>query len=67
MQYNFEWDPAKAKINIRKHDVSFELGAEIFLDPLQLTIFDDEHSESEERWITLGKEKMGTASRGAHL
>lgn len=60
MQYNFEWDPAKGKVNIGKHGVSFERAAEIFLDPLQLTIFDDDHSESEERWITLGKEKTGT-------
>lgn len=55
MQYNFEWDPNKAKANIHKHDVSFEQAAEIFLDPLQIVIFDKEHSEMEERWVTLGK------------
>lgn len=52
MQYNFEWDPNKAKININKHGVSFERATEIFLDPLQMVIFDSEHSESEERWVT---------------
>ncbi|MDN5752836.1 MAG: BrnT family toxin [Nitrosospira sp.] len=55
MQYNFEWDLNKAKININKHGVSFERAAEIFLDPLQMVIFDSEHSETEECWVTLGK------------
>jgi uncharacterized DUF497 family protein len=59
MQYNFEWDPAKARSNATKHGVRFEQAAEVFLDALQLTVFDDEHSESEERWITLGKAKNG--------
>ena len=54
MQYHFEWDPVKNKTNLRKHGVSFEEAAEIFLDPLQLSMPDNEHGESEERWITLG-------------
>ena len=57
MQYNFEWDPVKAKENLKKHGVSFEESSEIFLDPLQLSLFDDEHSEQEECWITLGNTK----------
>lgn len=44
----------KAKANILKHGVSFEEAAEIFLDPLQLSIPDNTHNRSEERWITLG-------------
>jgi uncharacterized DUF497 family protein len=59
MQYNFEWDPNKAKVNIKKHGVSFEQAAGIFLDPLQIVIFDSEHSEVEECWITLGKTNDG--------
>jgi uncharacterized protein len=66
MQYNFEWDPNKAKVNIKKHGVSFEQVAEIFLDPLQLVIFDSEHSEAEERWVTLGKTKNGILLVVAH-
>jgi uncharacterized protein len=54
MDYIFEWDPVKANTNKRKHKVSFELAATIFNDPLALTIFDEEHSKYEERWITLG-------------
>ena len=54
MQYHFEWDPVKNKTNLRKHGISFEEATEIFLDPLQLSMPDHEHSELEERWITLG-------------
>ena len=53
--YNFSWDLKKAKSNIKKHKVSFEQATQVFLDQFALTIFDDEHSEYEERWITLGK------------
>ncbi len=54
MQYNFEWDPDKAKSYRQKHKVSFELAATIFSDPTSLSIYDEEHSESEDRWITIG-------------
>jgi len=57
VQYNFEWDPSKAKSNLQKHKVSFERAAEIFLDPFMLSVFDDAHSETEDRWITVGKDK----------
>lgn len=57
MQYNFEWDPAKAKANLRKHKVSFERGSEVFLDPFMISIEDEGHSEEEERWLTLGRDK----------
>ena len=54
MIYSFEWDTDKAKTNLMKHDVSFEDAASIFRDPKALTLFDDSHSEDEERWITIG-------------
>lgn len=57
MRYTFEWDPNKAGQNLRKHKVSFERAAEIFLDPLAISIFDEEHSAEEERWITMGKDR----------
>ena len=59
MRYTFEWDPIKAKENLRKHRISFEVAAELFLDPLAISIFDVEHSEEEERWVTIGKERHG--------
>ena len=57
MQYNFEWDPTKAKSNFRKHKISFERASEIFLDPFMLSFFDESHSANEDRWITLGKDR----------
>ncbi len=52
--YDFAWDAAKARTNLRKHGVSFRLATEAFRDPLALTLYDEEHSEDEERWVTLG-------------
>ena len=37
-----------------KHGISFEEATEIFLDPLQLSMLDNEHGAQEERWVTLG-------------
>ena len=55
----FEWDPAKAASNLRKHGVDFDLAATVFQDPLALSIRDEEHSASEERWITMGWDRKG--------
>jgi uncharacterized DUF497 family protein len=33
----YEWDPKKAKANLRKHRVSFEEAATVFLDPFAVT------------------------------
>jgi uncharacterized DUF497 family protein len=60
LRYTFEWDPIKAKENLRKHRISFDRSAEIFLDPMAISIFDEEHSEHEERWASLGKDRRGS-------
>jgi uncharacterized DUF497 family protein len=49
LKFNFEWDPSKAKDNFRKHKLAFEHTAEIFLDPLTLSVYDEEHSSQEDR------------------
>lgn len=59
MRYNFEWDNKKAKQNIRKHKVRFQRAGTIFHDPHAISIFDDEHSQKEERWITMGRDSNG--------
>ena len=59
MRYYFDWDPSKAKVNLKKHKISFEQAAGIFLDNKAVTIFDKEHSESEDRWVTIGLDKNG--------
>ncbi len=51
----YEWDPKKAKTNIRRHRVSFEEAATIFLDPLAVTYPDPDHSVDEVREITIGR------------
>jgi uncharacterized DUF497 family protein len=38
---------------------SFELAATVFRDPLQVSVYDEDHSESEERWVTLGQAENG--------
>jgi len=50
----YEWDTRKAEENLRKHRVSFEEAATVFLDPLALTFPDPEHSDEEDREITIG-------------
>ena len=52
--FQFDWDEDKARANFNKHAVSFKQGEGVFRDPLALTIYDDEHSEHEDRWITIG-------------
>lgn len=59
MIYNFEWDPGKATSNKEKHGVSFEEAATVFRDPRALTIFDLDHSQAENRWVTLGISSTG--------
>lgn len=54
MNYDFEWDPVKAKSNQRKHGVGFDQAATVFRDPRAVSVFDDAHSETEDRWITQG-------------
>ncbi len=54
MEYNFDWDPSKDRMNRQKHKISFRQAASVFRDPNQLTIYDEEHSEDEDRWITIG-------------
>ncbi|MBI5212268.1 MAG: BrnT family toxin [Nitrospirae bacterium] len=50
----FEWDRGKAKENLRKHKVSFDEAVTVFYDPLSATFDDPDHSDDEQRLITLG-------------
>lgn len=58
-QYQFEWDATKTRRNLRDHGVAFERAASVFLDPQALSTFDDKHSPSEDRWITVGLDRTG--------
>lgn len=51
---DFEWDPAKAAANLRKHKVSFTEAVTVFLDPDVLIEPDQEHSADEQRATAIG-------------
>jgi uncharacterized DUF497 family protein len=54
VNYNFEWDPIKARANLDKHGVAFDEAATVFKDSRAISIFDPDHSETEDRWVTMG-------------
>ena len=51
----FDWDENKNQQNIIKHGVSFEDATNVFFDPERLTLFDEGHSFSEDRYYCIGK------------
>jgi uncharacterized DUF497 family protein len=46
---DFEWDPAKNRINRSKHGVGFEFAQRAFLDPWRVIAEDVDHSDHEQR------------------
>lgn len=55
MKASVDWDEAKDLLNQAKHGISFKQAAQLLLsDEIQLEIFDADHSNSEERLMTLG-------------
>jgi len=55
----FEWDEKKAQLNFEKHEVRFEESVTVFYDPLLATMPDPDHSEDEQRYITIGQSVKG--------
>lgn len=55
----FEYDEQKNQMNIRKHGISFKSAARVFFDYDRIEFFDDEHSEEEERYDTIGDTSAG--------
>lgn len=55
----FEWDPAKAAGNLRKHGVDFADPAGVLEDPGACTRPDLRGNE--ERWVTIGSDHLGRA------
>jgi len=62
----FAWDKRKAASNLTKHGVSFTEAASVFGDPLSVTFPDPDHSEDEERFITIGMSETGQVLLFAH-
>ena len=59
LNYNFEWNPKKAVSNLSKHSISFNEASTIFKDPNMVSIYDHEHSDYEDRWISIGLSEIG--------
>jgi uncharacterized protein len=55
----FDWDPKKAQWNLRKHRVSFDEAATVFLDAMAVSGPDPDHSIDEDRYITFGLSRLG--------
>lgn len=51
----FEWDSEKAALNWQKHKIHFEDATKVFEDENRIDYLDEEHSDYEERYITIGK------------
>ncbi len=49
----FSWDPAKARINRKKHGVSFEEAKSDFYDEFAVQFYDNQSSH-EDRYLLLG-------------
>ena len=62
----FEWDPSKAAENLRKHAVPFSEAATVFGDLLGITVSDPDHSDDENRYITVGHSNHGRLLLVAH-
>jgi uncharacterized DUF497 family protein len=52
---DFEWDPAKAGLNLRDHRISFPYATRVFLDPFRQQQLDLRKEYDEERWMLLGR------------
>ncbi len=60
-RFKFEWNPAKAASNLKKHGVSFAEAQSFFYDEFAVQFYDQSHSSEEDRFLMLGM------SSGAHL
>lgn len=55
----FEWNPEKAAINLKKHNLSFQEAATVFDDSLSVTFPDPDHSIGESRYVIIGMSRSG--------
>ena len=58
----FEYDEQKNRINLQKHGISFKSAARVFFDYDRIEFFDDEHSNDENRYDTIGDTSAGMVS-----
>ena len=63
---NFEWSAGKAEANLKKHGIAFTEAGSVFSDPLAITFYDLDHSETEQRYLTFGVALSGRSLVVAH-
>ncbi len=56
---DFVWDNLKARRNLQKHGISFHRATSAFLDRRAVSIYDEQHSIDEDRWVLLGLDHTG--------
>ena len=54
MKMVFEWDEEKERDNVKAHGIRFSVAEQVFFDPLRMERHDDDSSEDEDRWQTMG-------------
>lgn len=59
MDLRFEWDEAKAAANLVKHGISFDEAQTVLGDANTITLFDDRHTDVEDRFIDIGMSANG--------
>jgi uncharacterized DUF497 family protein len=64
---NFNWDNKKNALNVKKHKISFKEAAQIFDDPLHISLLDKRFDYFDERWITMGMTQKGNVIVVGHL
>lgn len=57
---HFEYDEVKNQKNIEKHGISFKSAARVFFDYDRIEMYDEENSDTEDRYDTIGDLSAGT-------
>ena len=58
----FEYEEEKNRQNIKKHGISFRSAARVFFDFDRIEFYDEENSENEDRYDTIGDTSAGMLS-----
>jgi uncharacterized DUF497 family protein len=58
-QLTYEWDKRKEATNIKNHGVSFHEASTVFLDLRSMSFYDPDHSDDEDRFVSLGVAATG--------
>lgn len=59
MEGGFDWDAEKARENFRKHGVAFDEAVSVFFDPRAILVYDEGHSQREDRFLSIGRSSGG--------